>query len=152
VSSKSSASSDGPVLRFFATGAASLLVSFMVWYGILAAIFVVVFIQLVRHPHAHGYGTITTSEIDWILPCIYVAVFFVVAIVFGGLRWSFRPVIAIPSVYGIFLGCYSPTLDWSRNSTIDQITDTACLFLPLITSAAGAFLGERLAEKRRYKN
>jgi hypothetical protein len=151
VSSKSSASSDVPVLRFFATGAASLLVSFVVWYGIMAASLGVYYLQISRHPHEHNYHTFTTLDIDWLLPCIYVAVFFIVAVVFGGLRWSFRPVIAIPSVYGIFLLCYSSTWYWSRIFTTDKITDFACLLLPLITSAAGAFLGERLAARRCSK-
>jgi hypothetical protein len=138
-------SSDVPLLRLLATGVACLFVGFVLWFGLLAVDTVVFFLQISRHPHQHDFHAVSLIGAAWGVACLYSLSFFVAAFVIGGLRWSFRPVFAAPLVHALFLACYLPTLDWGRGSPFE----TAGLFVPLATSAFGAFLGERLSAKRR---
>lgn len=144
VSRMNDSPSDGTLLRLLATGAACLFVGFVLWFGLLAVDAVVLFLQVSRQPHQHYFQAVYLVGSAWGIVYPYSLCFFVAAFVIGSLRWSFRPTFAAPLFHALFLAYYLPSLDWGRGSHYD----IAGLFLPLATSAFGAFLGERLPAKR----
>lgn len=149
ISSSRNDSQNDSYVRSVATGAVFLVGSFVLWFGLLAVDLISSFFQYGRHLHQHGYHAFSLFTLWWSVICIYPAVFFVVAFVIGNSRWSFRPAIVAPIAYAIYLAAYLPSLDWTRKPMAGELFENTGLALPLITSAVGALLGERLAIKRQ---
>lgn len=134
----------GAFVNLLATGSLSLIIAFVLWFALMSVDLVSFYLQISRHPHQAGYHAFSLVAAYWPTACCYACVFFLGAFGAARPRWSDWPGLSAFLAYGAFLAVYLPFLDWSRGFSVDAVG----LFLPLITSPLGGFVGARVFAKR----